>query len=240
MTTCRILYLIGELNTGGAERQLCYLLQRMDRDRYRPAVAVWNFSEGDVHVGIIRELRVPIYSFPGKMSSISKLISLRSLLRRLRPEVIHSYSFYTNFAAYWAARRSGAIAMGSIRSDFIWAIKQSGPIRGRLSARWPSSQICNSLAAEQSVRCSRTLFAPHSVSVVRNGIDLVRFSRLALPDEEPFRILGIGYLLPVKRWDRLITAARQLKKQGLKFMVQIAGDGPLRSELERRSVDAGV
>lgn len=129
MTTCRILYLIGELNTGGAERQLCYLLQRMDRDRYRPAVAVWNFSEGDVHVGIIRELRVPIYSFPGKMSSISKLIALRSLLRRLRPEVIHSYSFYTNFAAYWAARRSGAIAMGSIRSDFIWAIKQSGPIR---------------------------------------------------------------------------------------------------------------
>jgi len=42
---CRFLYLVGQLGPGGLERQLCYLLQTMDRGRYRPAVAVWNFSE---------------------------------------------------------------------------------------------------------------------------------------------------------------------------------------------------
>ena len=61
--TCRILYLIGELHTGGAERQLYYLLRELDRDHYMPAVAVWNFNETDVHVARIRELGVPPIPF---------------------------------------------------------------------------------------------------------------------------------------------------------------------------------
>lgn len=34
---CRFLYLVDQLGPGGSERQLCYLLQIMDRGRYRPA-----------------------------------------------------------------------------------------------------------------------------------------------------------------------------------------------------------
>ena len=44
---CRLLYLVGHLGSGGLERQLCYLLQAMDRKRYQPAVAVWSFREED-------------------------------------------------------------------------------------------------------------------------------------------------------------------------------------------------
>ena len=66
---CRFLYLVGQLTPGGLERQLCYLLQAMDRERYRPAVAVWNFSEADVYVPRIRALNVPVYAFPNMPSA---------------------------------------------------------------------------------------------------------------------------------------------------------------------------
>ena len=62
--SCRLLYLVGQLGPGGLERQLCYLLQAMDRERYQPAVAVWNFSETDVYVSRIRALNVPVYGLP--------------------------------------------------------------------------------------------------------------------------------------------------------------------------------
>src|SRR5438093_258695 len=100
--SCGLLYLIGELHTGGSERQLCYLLRKMDRERYKPAVAVWNYSDNDIHVPLIRALDVPLYSLPRRRSRVAKLAALRSLVRELEPEVVHSWSFYTNFAAYWA------------------------------------------------------------------------------------------------------------------------------------------
>src|ERR1041385_5423741 len=117
---CRLVYVIGELHTGGSERQLCYLLRAMDRELYKPAVVVWNFCETDLHVATIRSLGVPLYSFTEIDSRVKKLWKLRHLIKRLQPEVIHSWSFYTNFAAYWAAMGTLTISLGSIRSDFLW------------------------------------------------------------------------------------------------------------------------
>jgi glycosyltransferase involved in cell wall biosynthesis len=237
---CRILYLIGELHTGGAERQLCYLLRAMDRERYQPAVAVWNYRDEDFHVPQVQALGVPLHSFPQRASSLEKLTAFRRLVRQVQPEVIHSYSFYTNFAVQWATQGLKAIPMGSIRSDFAWAKRQCGPMLGRLSARWPSNQICNSMATVRRARSVRTCFVPARLSVVRNGIDLEQFRSIPVPTTQPIRILGIGYLLPVKRWDYLLVAAQKLKHLGLHFLVQIAGNGPLQSVLTKHAVNLGV
>ena len=113
---CRLLYLIGELHTGGSERQLYYLLQAMDRGNYKPAVAVWNYSEQDLYVPLIRDLGVPLHSIKATHSRAAKLAALREVVRNLKPEVVHSWSFYTNFAAHYAAKGSGSICVGSVRS----------------------------------------------------------------------------------------------------------------------------
>src|SRR5262249_22762843 len=113
---CRLLYLIGQLHSGGSERQLYYLVREMDRTRYQPTVAVWNFYEQDIYVPQIRELRVPLYSFENISSPRAKLCALRRLIKWLKPEVLHSFSFYLNIAAHWSTRGTQTIAMGSMRS----------------------------------------------------------------------------------------------------------------------------
>ena len=146
LVSCRFLYLVGQLSPGGLEQQLCCLLEGMDRERYRPAVAVWNPSEADVHVPRIRALNVPVHSFPN-MASSTKLRAFRRLVGDLRPEVVHSYTFFTNVAAYWGVRGTRAVAVGSVRCDFTLAKKDSGRWLGRLSARWPRDQIYNNSSA---------------------------------------------------------------------------------------------
>jgi glycosyltransferase involved in cell wall biosynthesis len=236
---CRLLYVVGELHTGGSERQLYYLLRAMDRERYKPAVMVWNFRETDIHVASIRALGVPLYFF-AETSRAAKLGQLRALIKQLQPEVVHSWSFYTNFAAYWAAKGTSAISLGSIRSDFLWAMQQCGSIVGKLSARWPRKQICNSAAAAESACRLKGYFSPGAVWVVQNAIDLNEFAPSCVPVGRPAHILGIGYLLPVKRWDLLLLAIEQLKERGLDFTAQIAGDGPLRARLQALAEDLGI
>lgn len=237
---CRILYVVGQLRAGGLERQLCYLLQSMERERYRPAVAVWRFREDDVYVEHLKQMRIPVYSPPPGATGLGKLRWLRGLVKQLHPEVIHSYSFYTNFSAWWATYGSGAVSVGSVRSDFKRARSDSGSLLGRLSARWPRSQIFNSATAAQNTRGDRNLLLPRQVFVVRNGLDLLEFKNSPLPNGNCVMVAAIGSLAPVKRWDRLLTAAAQLKHERLNFLVRIAGDGPLRESLERQVHALGI
>jgi glycosyltransferase involved in cell wall biosynthesis len=232
---CRILYLAGELHKGGLERQLYYLLRTVDRERYKPAVAVWNYRERDLHVPLLRALGVPIYPLSNASSRIAKLEAFRQLVKALAPEVIHSYAFYTNFAASWGACGTNAVPVGSVRSAFGYGKKGSGPLLGRLSARWPGYQIFNSFAAAEEVRRSRGFFLPRQLEVVPNGRDLARFPRLESARDGPAQISGLGYLLPVKRWDRLLRSAHELKRRGLVYKIRIVGDGPLRHSLEQQA-----
>ncbi|HEV8725275.1 MAG TPA: glycosyltransferase family 4 protein [Candidatus Binatia bacterium] len=236
---CRLLYLAGQLGPGGSERQLWNLLKAMDRDRYQPAVVVWNYQEDETYVSQIKQLGVPIFPLAPCLFTVKKMAQLRRLVSTLQPEVAHSYSFYTNFAAYWATRGTPSIAVGSVRGDWSEAKKDSGPLLGRLSARWPGKQICNSLAAAKAISSLENHHSPR-VYVVRNGLDLQRFHVRPLPKTHKPCIAGIGSLLPYKRWDRVLRAAAELKRRGLNFLVRIVGEGPARSSLEQQVGTLGI
>ena len=177
---------------------------------------------------------------PTRIQRLEKLRAFRRIVRELDPEVVHSYAFYTNFAAHWGAFGTNAIAVGSVRNAFQWSKEDSGALVGRLSARWPRHQICNSVAAAESGRKCGSVFAARQFDVVRNGLDLERFQPSACADDGPAQILGVGYLLPAKRWERLLRAARYLKAKGVDYQVRIVGGGPLRSILEQEAVNLGV
>ena len=232
---CRLLYLVGQLGAGGLERQLCYLLQTINRERYKPEVVIWSFCDDDAFLPHLRKLGIPLHLFSNGSSPIEKLLQFRRIVRRVRPEVIHSYSFYTNFAAWWASFGTKTIPIGSSRSNFLLDKKDSGPLLGRLSARWPRQQIFNSFAAAETAQRSRTFFVPRERSVVRNGLDLERFGGVPLSSRASLCIVGVGSLMPYKRWDRLLEAAQTLKRSGFDFQIRIAGNGPLRESLEHQA-----
>lgn len=237
---CRLLYVVGQLGPGGLERQLYLLLQTMDRERYRPELVVWNYREDDMYLEPLRNLQIPLHCFRPCHSKYAKLKMFRELVSDIRPEIIHSYTFYTNFAARWAAFGGNAIAVGSVRSDFDNDKRSCGMVLGNLSARWPRVQIYNNLTGAEKARRSHSPFVPKEVFVVRNALDLQQFRKVPLPANGAARILGIGSLLKLKRWDRLLHAAADLKRRGLEFQLEIAGGGPMRESLERQARDLDV
>lgn len=227
---CRLLYLVGQLGLGGLERQLFYLIESMDRKRYKPVVAVWGNSANNHYAPLIRALDIPVIAFGTMATRLAKLQALRNLMSDLRPEVIHSYSYYTNIAAWWAARGTTALPIGSVRNSYTLDRREAGRVFGRLCGRWPSGQIYNSFNAEREAKHSTAIFRPRRIYVVTNGIDLDRFS--ARPSPEQGYILAVGSMYAKKRWDRLIRAVALLASKGLCFEVVHVGSGHLREELE--------
>lgn len=237
---CRLLYLVGQLGPGGLERQLVYLLQTIDRKRYLPTVVVWDSNKQNAfYFGEIKSLNIPIHTFPNKISKLGKLRAFRRLVKEISPEVIHSYSFHTNVAAWYAALGSSVIPIGSIRQNFLSERKRSGRILGRFCARWPRIQICNSIAAKITAEKSKGYWKPKTIYFVRNGIDLSRFRSSPIPRGKP-SLLAVGRLFPEKRWDRLLRSIALVAERGLRFELYQVGDGPLRNELESQAKQLGL
>lgn len=226
---CRILYLVGQLGLGGLERQLVYLVRSMDRGRYQPVVAVWGNSSDDHYARELWAMGVPVVNLGGEIKRSDKFRALFRLVSKLRPEVVHSCTFYTNIAAWFVARLVGAISIGSVRSNFILDRQRTGGILGALCGRWPAAQIFNSVTAEENAKRTTRLFRPRRIYVIRNGIDLEKFLPKAYPDHG--YVLAVGNMYPVKRWDRLIRAVGLLVARGACPKVVHAGSGPLRGEL---------
>ncbi len=235
---CRLLYVVGQLGLGGLERQLFYLLKRMDRRRYNPMVVVWDYRETDPYVEKFRGIHVPVLGLGNKPSRIEKLTAFRRMVAQFRPEVVHSYTFHTNFAAWWATLGSTALPLGSVRNNFLFDRQTTGMVLGRICARWPHVQICNSVAAKNTAERCTTIFKAGRMCVVRNSLDLNYFSPRPLPEKT--MLLAVGSLYQRKRWDRLVESVSLLSKRGVQFHVTHVGEGPLRGELQELTKRLGV
>lgn len=238
---CRLLYVVGQLGIGGLERQLYYLLANLNQYQYSPAVVVWNLNPNEKYYRDIETLAIPILGFPAEWSPLTKLKTLRALVRQRTPEIIHSYGFHTNFAAYYAAWGTRALAIGSLRSDFASAKREGGILRGALNARWPLVHISNSRTSADEANRAAEPFKPKQVFVVRNGLNLKQFLNVAYHPQERKYVAAVGSLLPVKRWDRLLRAFQRviiIAKEDV--CLRIAGDGPLRSTLECLARELGI
>ena len=102
-----------------------------------------------------------------------------------------------------------------------------------------SDGVRDALLAELDVEA----FSARRLDVIPNAVDVLppadRDARIAgrraldLPDDLPL-VVGAGRLVPLKGFDRLIRSAAQLRSAGHRFGLVIAGDGPMREELEHQ------
>ncbi len=82
-------------------------------------------------------------------------------------------------------------------------------------------------------------FAPGSVHVVRNGLDLDVF-RYARNRHERRGILAIGRLVEKKGFGDLILACAHLRELGVDFQCRIIGTGPIEHELREKIEATGL
>ena len=238
----RIVYLITELNLGGAERALARAVAGLSRDRYNPLV-VCLFDPGIV-ADQIRASGVQVIDLRAKGKwDLSVAWRLYRLLRRERPTILHTWMFHANVPGRLLGRLAGVpIIISSERTmgqESRWRYRLNritAPLTDRVVC--VSQQVADFVVQEVGIpQCK--------VVVIPNGIDLRNFKYLPAKRQAraalglPYELALIGTvarLNPVKRLDVLLQALASVNG----VCAVIIGDGPERARLEALRKQLGL
>ncbi len=233
----KVCFLAGTLGQGGAERQLFYMLSALKQAGALPRVLC--LTDGEHWQQRIESLGIKV-TWVGQ--SRFRLLRLRKIIEELKrdpPDVFQSQHFFANIYVTAAARLLGLQDIGAVRSDGVGELGANHGILGRWSLKHPRIIAANSRAGiENAVR----LGAPRErMFFLSNVVDTTVFSTPASRSNARVRLLTVGRLVSVKRFDRFLRAVAAVRDHSsIPVEGLIVGDGPLRQELQAEAARLGL
>jgi glycosyltransferase involved in cell wall biosynthesis len=237
LSQVKIAVLAGTLGQGGAERQLFYLLRALCGSGVTPRLLCFNphgFWEDQ-----IRGLGVSIINVGHSRFRFSRVARMVRELRQDPPHVLQSQHFHTSSYAGLAARLVGCSSVGALRSNGEMEVRDCGAIGAWMSLRFPQMIAANSRVAIRYAEgrgiASKRLF------LLPNVVDVERWIPVTKVPRDSIRLVAVGSLLQVKRFDRFLSVLKTLRERtSLRITGVIAGAGPLRSQLEAQAQAMGL
>ncbi len=233
----RVCFLAGTLGAGGAERQLFYLTRALQTSGSQ--VKVLSLTQGELWEPRLRDIGVPVEWVGQEAGRIKRIQRIVSALRKDRPQILQSQHFYTNLYATVAGRWMGCLDIGALRSDVDSEVRSHSSILGQASLKLPRLLAANSRRAIENAR--RYGLPEQRLRLLPNVIDTNLFPMKPLRTDGVVTLLLAGRLSAEKRVDRFLRLLSRLRKES-KFEIRgiVAGDGPLRSELESLALELGL
>jgi glycosyltransferase involved in cell wall biosynthesis len=237
LSNLKIAFLAGTLGQGGAERQLFYFLRTLKQYGAKPRL--FCLTRDEYWETSVRELGVEITWIGRNESRVARLARLIYELKKDCPTIIQSQHIYTNIYAFAAARALGLREIGALRNDSVMEPLAVGRLMGKMSLRLPRIVAANSQAA---ISKAVSMGLPSTrLRLLRNVVDAEYFAPTLQAKNSATTIAVVGRLVRQKRVDRFLTIMARLRaKTNLPFRAVIAGDGPLRAQLEKRAADLGL
>ena len=237
----RLFLMINTFETGGSERQFTVLAQNLTPPQFKTHLGCINRrgplagSFGDV----------PQFRLGGSLFGWKSLRARFALGRHLRSrhvQVAHAFDFYANLTLIPAAKLARVpVVIGSHRQ--LGDLMTPAQFRAQTAAfRWCDAVVCNSQAAAD--RLAAAGVPSERLAVIGNALPTAAFE--PAPPALPRRpgTLRVGMVARMnhryKNHSGFLRIAVQIHERMPDVEFLLAGDGPLRPELERQAAALGL
>lgn len=230
----RVIHLHTNASWGGGEAQLLLLLE--EQHRLGREVCLWTPGEGKLHAEAVRR-KLPVQ--PLTLHRWQRLgLGLAGLRRRMlafAPGVLHAHDSGALAIATALGPRLGipVVLTRRIASPLRrnpWTRRKYSP--RRLAAVIAISETVADAMRQCGYPASQLHIAPSAIAPGALA-EVVPAADLCASFAGVQRVGGLGKLAPKKNWELLVRTAAAWPAEAPKVAWIVAGDGPLREELER-------
>lgn len=234
----RLLVLIRSFDTGGAQRQLITLLERLDRRLLEITVAsMYGGGAMAAEVRALPGVRSVSLERGGSADLIGFWVRLRRLVASVDPHLLYGYLGPARLATLLVRRRRKLVwGMRASNMEFErygWTARLASWLERRFAA-WPDLVLANSAAGRDHVVARGC--PGRKVKVIENGIDVARFRadpagrarlRAAWGIAPGAPLIGlVARLDPMKGHADFLAAAARLAGQRAYLRFVCIGEGP--------------
>lgn len=240
-----VLLMSQDLDIGGCQRDLTKLAVGIDRERFEPHVGCFRFT--GVRIEELRRNGIPIAHFPvysfRSPQALKGAQQMGAYIRAHGIALVHTFDVPTTVfgapVARWyrtAAFVSSQLSYRDLYSGFFQRLL-------RVSDRFSDRIVINCQAVGRDLE--RRGVPHHRLYLCYNGVDTSVFHPLRSKRPKSLADAGLvvgvaAGLRPEKGLDLLIRAFAAIAPAEHRLKLLVLGDGPLRDDLERLSVDLGV
>ena len=247
MAKIRIVHIITTLELGGAQKNALDIIENLDASKYEK---FFISSQQGLLQKRLKSIKNVNYLFlQGLCRKISPLndfitiLKIASFIRKNRISIVHTHSSKAGILGRWAAALSGVKII--IHTIHGWGFNdyQSFGVRKfylfleKITARITTSLIAVSKAdIEKGINCR--IGSRQQYKLIGCGITSPQSKKASTPqfindkDENIPKIAMISCLKPQKNPLDFLKMAKKIKRQGLKAVFYVIGDGFLRPDLE--------
>lgn len=244
-----IVHVISSLKLGGAENNLHTLITYFSQKNYRQSVIF--FHDGPVRAKI-EQLGIPVYQVTGYFYQYDLIFLTRfyNLLKKLKPNIIHS--------SLWAAHFFGVFIARLLQVKIVSALhtvqEHEGSLRNYLSAiSLPRADKV--IAVSETVQISaQKKYKLKNIQTISNGIDNLDLRKRALQEQmtreqmgisrNAFVIGSVGRFVHVKNYSYLLEICAQFMQaqstQARPIHVILVGLGPEQENLQNKARALGI
>jgi glycosyltransferase involved in cell wall biosynthesis len=243
----RILHILNALTLGGAQGLALRLIEGLQSQGVACELCVlsgperthptWSVPIEPVYLCFAGDYRRPV-------QWARCVTRLTQVIADVRPDIVHSYTWLADVTAARACGRTRVHHVAHLvdRREWLRSAAWRHQARRWFSRRAYCAGHTEFLAVSNAVADFAARHIPVSrglIDVVHNSIEVSRFSEIAAERREPANnqpvTLGmLGRLEEEKGHWAFLDAVEELIRRGAPIRARIAGDGPLRSDLERR------
>jgi glycosyltransferase involved in cell wall biosynthesis len=258
----RVALVIARMNIGGPATHVVELAAGLPPDRFE--VRIFTGREGRGEAGMhylaqekgVRMEILPSLSPHLGPRDLPAFLSLRSVFRAWRPDIVHTHTAKAGALGRTAARSAGVPAVAHtfhghvLRGYFSPPAEAFFRLLERLLARTTDRIVTLSPALKRDLVEMR-IAPPEKIDVIPLGMDLAPLAeaggsrrgelRRELDIAPGIPLIGIvGRLAPVKNHRLFLEAARSMVDSGVPARFVVVGDGELRAELESLARKWGI
>lgn len=239
----RVLRILTRLAAGGPPAHSVLLTRELAKLGYETHLAVGECGSNEREMTYLLAGDEPLTRVSALRAAITPLLDLWALfqlvllMRRLRPDIVHTHTAKAGALGRIAARLAGVPVVvhtfhGHVLEGYFpsWVNRILRAAERRLAAL--TDRICV-LSPSQAAEISNALDLPASgkVEVIPLGFDLRRY--VSLPEPlEPFTVGWLGRFVAVKNLDLLKCVVEQTLRQAADIRFLLAGEGPEKWKLE--------
>lgn len=240
----KVLQIVEDLKVGGLERVIQSLALGLPKERY--AVQVWCLTKGGAVADELMAAGVHVEILGmGPRCTMPFLLKLRKKIKDSRIDLLHAHGYTAATIGRAAGFLAGVPVMLAHMHSTYWGYTKKQLLIEKAISLVTDKIICCSRAVADFV-VGREKISPRKVTVVYNGVVDMRQpadgkmrAELGLSPDD-FVVGVVASLVAHKGHSCFLEAMTEVVKDNPKVKAVLAGDGPLRSELEESVKKLGI